>query len=98
MCTRSHALRVPSRFSFLLPPLVPAFPIDHIAQRPAVEIGAQVVAEEVDRAVPVFVAGARDMRRDQYPGVGPQPRRRRMLEFTDIDIECGTAQMTAVER
>src|SRR6516164_7005298 len=76
---------------------IAAFPIDHIAQWPAVDIRAQVVAEEVDGAVPVFVAGARDVRRDQRSGVGPELPRRQVLEFADIDVECGTAQVTAFE-
>src|SRR5215471_7560866 len=37
------------------------------------------------------------MRRDQYPGIGPQLRRRRVLEFTNINIERRAAQMIALE-
>ena len=63
----SKDIKIPSK-------LIAAFPIDHIAQRSPSEIGAQIVTEEVDGAVPVFVTGARDMRRDQHPGVRPEPR------------------------
>src|ERR1700693_3435221 len=38
------------------------------------------------------------MRRDQYPRIGPQPRQRCVLEFADINIERGAAQMIAPER
>jgi len=78
--------------------LIAALPIDHIAQRSAGEVGAQIIAEEVNGAVPVFVTGARDMRRDQHSGVGPQPRRRWVVEFADIDVECRTAQTTSLQR
>src|SRR6516165_1829078 len=78
--------------------LIASFPIDDVAQRFAVEISAQIFAEEVDGAMPVFVTGARDMRRDQHPRIGPQLRRRRMFEFADIDIEHDAAQMIALKR
>src|SRR6516164_1398802 len=80
----SKDIKIPSK-------LIAAFPIDHIAQRSPSEIGAQIVTEEVDGAVPVFVTGARDMRRDQHPGVRPEPHWRQVLEFSDIDIECCAA-------
>jgi len=38
------------------------------------------------------------MRRDQHPGIGPKPRHGRVLEFTDIDIESGAAQMITLKR
>jgi hypothetical protein len=37
--------------------LIAAVPIDHIAKRPAIEVGAKVFAEQVDGAVPVPIAG-----------------------------------------
>ena len=46
----------------------------------------------------VLVTDRRDMRRDQYPGIGPEPLRRRVLEFADINIERCAAQMIALER
>jgi hypothetical protein len=46
----------------------------------------------------VLIAGRRNMRRDQHPRIGPQPRQRRVLEFTNVDIERGAAQLTAIER
>src|SRR5271170_7931432 len=46
----------------------------------------------------VLITARRDMRRDQYPGIGPEPRHRRVLEFTDINIERRAAQMIALER
>ena len=48
------------------------FPIDDIPQRPALEIGAQIVAEEIDGAMTVLITGRRYVRRDQYPGIGPE--------------------------
>jgi hypothetical protein len=53
--------------------LISPFPIDDIPERPALEIGTQIVAEEIDGAMTVLIAGRRDMRRDQYPGIGPEP-------------------------
>jgi hypothetical protein len=43
------------------------------AERAALEIGAQIVAEEIDGAMTVLITGRRDMRRDQYAGIGPEP-------------------------
>ena len=79
--------------------LIAALPIDDVAQWQAVEIGARVFSKsDVDRAVAILVAGARDMRRHQHPRIGPQPRRRRMLEFADIDVEHDAAQTIALQR
>src|SRR5262245_38001470 len=78
--------------------LIAPFPIDDIPERGALEIGAQVVAEEIDRAMTVLITGGRDMRRDQHPGIGPEPWRWRVLELADIDIERCAAQMIALER
>src|SRR6516164_1146768 len=80
--------------SFLIAP----FPIDDIPERPTREIGTQIVAEEIYGAMTVLVTDRRDMRRDQYPGIGPEPLRRRVLEFADINIERCAAQMIALER
>ena len=38
------------------------------------------------------------MRRDQHPAIGPQLHHRRPLEFANIDIERGAAQVIAVQR
>src|SRR5215469_12611656 len=51
--------------------LVAALPIDNVAQRTAVEIGTQVLAEQIDAAVAILVAGAGDVRRNQHPRIGP---------------------------
>ena len=53
--------------------LVAPFPIDDIPERLALKIGAQIVAEEVDGAMTVLITVRRDMRRDQYPRIGPEP-------------------------
>src|SRR5215813_15068335 len=59
-CTHSPVRR--RSLEFLLPAaLVAALPINHIEQWAAGEIGAQIVTEEVDGAVPVFVTGTGDM-------------------------------------
>ncbi len=73
-------------------------PVDDVAQGPAVEVGAQVVAEDVDGAVPLLVADAGDVRRDQHAGIGPQLTPRRVLELADIDVEGGAAQVVAGQR
>ncbi len=49
--------------------LIAPFPFDHVAQRLAVEIGAQIGAEEIDGAVAVLVTGPRDVRGDQHLGI-----------------------------
>src|ERR1700740_2205316 len=49
------------------------FPIDDILERPARDIGAQIIAEEVCGTVMVLIAGRRDMRRDQHLGIRPEP-------------------------
>ena len=46
----------------------------------------------------VLIAGSRDMRRDQYPGIGPEPCGWRVFEFADINVECCAAQMITLER
>jgi hypothetical protein len=38
------------------------------------------------------------MRRNQHPAIGPEPHRRRALEFADIDVERRAAQMIALQR
>src|SRR5438309_11159603 len=74
---------------------IASIPVDDVLQGPAIEIGAQIVAEEVDGTVPILIAGTRDVRRDQNLGIGPQPRHRRVFEFTDIDIERSAPQGVA---
>src|SRR6476661_6519489 len=74
------------------------FPVDDVPERPALEIGAQIVAEEIDGAMTVLIAGRRYMRCDQDLGIGPESRRRRVLEFAGINIERGAAQMIVLER
>src|ERR1700739_4669547 len=58
-----------SRSPLLLLSLITALPVDDVAQRAAVDMGAQVLAEQVDPGVTVFIAGARDVRRDQHFGI-----------------------------
>src|SRR5262249_52383459 len=72
--SRSHGpcpLRTRRQYDVDYQELIPPFPIDDIAKRAAIEIGAQIFAEHVDPSVAVLVAGGRDMRRDQYPRIGP---------------------------
>jgi hypothetical protein len=42
--------------------LIAPFPIDDISKRLAIEIGAQIGAEDIYGAMPILVSGARDMR------------------------------------
>ena len=53
------------------PILISPRPVDYIAQRRAIEIGAQIVAEHLDGAVAVVVALAGNVRRNQNPRVLP---------------------------
>src|SRR6266436_2389170 len=78
--------------------LIASFPIDNVAKRPAIEIGTQIVAEDVDTAMTVLIASGRNVRRDQHPGIGPETRHRRVLEFADINVERGAAQMITLKR
>src|SRR5215472_13012851 len=90
---RRHARRVRHTAATTATPttviidLIAPPPIDHIAQRAAGDIGAQIFAKELDAAMAVLVAGARDVGGDQHPRVGPQARRRQVLEFADINIQ-----------
>lgn len=78
--------------------LIAPFPIDDISERLAIEIGAQIGAEDIYGAMPILVSGARDMRRDQHPRIGPEPRHGCVLEFTDIDIERSASYVIAAKR
>ena len=78
--------------------LITAIPIDDIPHRPAIEPGAQILAKENDPAVPILVAGARNVWREQHSGIGPEPSHRGMLELANIDIEHGAAQVIAGQR
>jgi hypothetical protein len=78
--------------------LIAPFPIDDISERSAIEVGVQIVAEDIYGAMPILVCGARDMRRDQHPGIGPKLRHGRVLEFTDIDIEHSASYVIAAKR
>jgi hypothetical protein len=55
-------------------------------------------ALDIYGAMPILVDGARDMRRDQHPPIGPEPRHGRVLEFTDVDIEHSASYVTAAKR
>jgi hypothetical protein len=77
---------------------IPPLPIDNIAERLAIEIGAEIFAEQINSGMSVLVAGGRDMRRDQDLRFGPQPRHWRALEFADIDVQGRTSQVIALER
>src|SRR2546423_15127917 len=77
--------------------LIAAVPVDDVVQWFAFEIGAQILAEEIDPAMALVVAGARDVWRDQHPRIGPQPRRRQMPEFPDLDIERDAAQTALIQ-
>jgi hypothetical protein len=66
-------------------------------QRSALPIGTKIVAEDIDTAVMVFVAGVGDMRRDQHPAIRPEKRHWWALKFADIDVERRTTQMTALK-
>src|SRR3954466_7349619 len=77
---------------------ITSLPIDHVVQLLAIPISTKVVAEHIYAAVLALIAAVRDMWRDQYPAIRPQPRCWRALEFADIDIQHRAAQMIALER
>src|SRR5215207_8055071 len=89
--------RADSALSIRTPALIAAFPIDDILQWSTIEVGAEIFTEHIDSAMAILIAVARDMGRDQHPRVGPKPRHRRVLEFTDIDVKDGATQMIALE-
>jgi hypothetical protein len=78
--------------------LIAPFPIDDISEWLAIEIGAQIGAEDIYGAMPILVGGARDVRRDNHPRIGPEPRHGSVPEFTDIDIERSASHVIAAKR
>src|SRR5260370_36300298 len=62
-------------------------PIDNVGQGPPVQIGAQIVAEEVDPPMPTHViTAARDMRGDGDALIVPEAMIGFMFKLTDIDV------------
>ena len=58
----------------------------------------QVLAEQIDRPVPVLVAVAGRVRRDQHARIAPQRLRRQVFKLAHIYIQYHTAQMPARQR
>src|SRR3954449_4963701 len=79
-------------------PSITALPVDHVVQHSAIAISTKIVAENIHAAVLALIAAVRDMWRDQYPAIRPEPRHWRGLAFADIDIQRRAAQMVALER
>src|SRR3954453_3312043 len=79
-------------------PSITALPVDHVVQHSAIAISPKVVAENIHAAVLALIAAVRDMWRDQYSAIRPEPRCWRALELADIDVKHRAAQMIALER
>src|SRR6266705_3656727 len=62
-------------------------PIDDVGQGPPVQIGAQIVAEEVDPPMLTHVTAARDMRGDEDALIVPEAAIGFVLKLTLIDVE-----------
>src|SRR5262245_57423668 len=62
-------------------------PVDDVGQGPSVEIGAQIVAEEVDAPMLTHVTAARDMWGDEDAFVVPEATIGFMFEFPHVDVE-----------
>src|SRR5262249_41040212 len=92
-CPRREGLRqsVPRRVSVAL------VPIDRVGQRPTLEIGAQIVTEQLDPAMLRNIRTSRNVRRDQDALVVPEPVVRLPLELAVIDIQRNAAQFSRSE-
>src|SRR5438128_5124236 len=72
-------------------------PIDDIGQGTPVQIGAQVVAEEVDPPMLTHVTAARDMRGDEDALIVPEATIGFMFELTHIDVQGRPPQLSRCE-
>src|SRR2546425_1333911 len=72
-------------------------PIDDIGQGTPVQIGAQVVAEEVDPPMLTHVTAARDMRGDEDALIVPEATIGFMFELTHIDVQGRPPQLSRRE-
>src|SRR5262245_45375447 len=72
-------------------------PVDDVGQRPAVEIGAQVLAEEVDAPMLTHVTAVRDVRGDEDALVVPEATIRFMLELAHVHVEGRSPQSSRGE-
>src|SRR2546426_10413507 len=62
-------------------------PIDNVGQGPPVQIGAQIVAEEVDPPMLTYVTAARNMRGDEDALIVPQAMIGFMFKLTHVDVQ-----------
>src|SRR3954452_25401444 len=67
-------------------PSITSLPVDHVVQLPAIPVSTKIIAENIYAAMLALIAAIRDMWRDQYPAIRPEPRHWRALELPDIDI------------
>src|SRR5712692_10452130 len=61
-------------------------PIDDVGQGPPVQIGAQIVAEEVDPPMLTHITAARDMPSDEDVLIDPEATIGFMFEVIDIEL------------
>src|SRR2546426_400800 len=72
-------------------------PIDDVGQGPPVQIGAQIVAEQVDPPMLTHVTAARDMRGDEDALIVPEATIGFMFKLTLIDVEGRPPQLSRRE-
>src|SRR5439155_10437570 len=72
-------------------------PIDDVGQGPPVQIGAQIVAEQVDPSMLTHVTAARDMRGDEDALIVPEATIGFMFKLTLIHVEGHSPQLSRRE-
>src|SRR5215510_3519272 len=73
------------------------FPIDHVGQTPAVEMGTQILTEQVDTTMLRNIGTTGNVGRDENAFVVPEPTVRLPFELAVIDIQGDSSQLSRSE-
>src|ERR1700683_3966777 len=73
-------------------------PIDSIGERPAIEIGAQIGAEQIHSAMLTKIVGGGHVRRDDNAFIVPQAAVGLAFEFADIHVQGNAAEFAVAKR
>src|SRR5438105_15952072 len=76
---------------------IPIRPIDDVGQGTPVQIGAQIVAEEVDPTVLTHVSAPGDVRGDEDTLIVPEATIRLVFELAHVDVEGHSPQRSGPE-
>src|SRR5438034_34904 len=89
-CSRGHRSQrsFGPRGSTIGCPLISPFPVDHIVQRLAVEIGAQIGAEEIDRAADVAESRRRRLARLRVAPCADDPHAECRAQPADVAADA----------